>query len=160
MTDIITPAPVRKSVTVDVPIEKAFAVFTRDFGRWWPASHHIGKAEMTNAAIEPRVGGRWYETGEDGSQCDWGDVLVWEPPSRIALAWRIGADWRYDPALLTEVEVRFVALGENATRVDLEHRLLENLGAAAEAVRQTFESDRGWGAILAGYAAAAERPAS
>jgi uncharacterized protein YndB with AHSA1/START domain len=157
MTTMIKPAPVRKSVTVDVPLDKAFDVFTAGFGRWWPASHSIGKSALTNAVIEPKAGGRWYEIGEDGSECDWGEVLAWEPPSRVTLAWRIGADWRYDPELLTEVDVRFVALGENATRVKLEHRLLENIGDAAEAARQTFESERGWSGILAGYAAEAKR---
>jgi uncharacterized protein YndB with AHSA1/START domain len=160
MTTMIKPASVRKSVTVEAPPGKAFDVFTTGFGRWWPASHSIGKSALTTAVIEPKAGGRWYEIGEDGSECDWGEVLAWEPPSRVTLAWRIGADWRYDPALLTEVDVRFVALGENATRVELEHRLLENMGEAAEAARQTFESEHGWGGILDGYAAEARRHAA
>ncbi|WP_292549729.1 SRPBCC domain-containing protein [Mesorhizobium sp.] len=71
-------------------------------------------------------------------------MLAWEPPNRIVLAWRIRADWQYDPSLLTEVEVKFSEAGENATRVELEHRQLENMGAAGEAVREIFESDRGW----------------
>lgn len=157
MTVMIKPAPVRKSITVDVPVTKAFEVFTDSFGRWWPASYSIGKSALKSAVIEPRAGGRWYEIGQDGAQCDWGEVLAWEPPSRVLLAWRIGADWRFDPTLLTEVEVRFIKLSEKVTRVELEHRLLENLGDAAEATRQTFESEHGWGGILAGYAAEAGR---
>ncbi|RWN54597.1 MULTISPECIES: SRPBCC domain-containing protein [Mesorhizobium] len=89
--------------------------------------------------------------GEDGTECDWGEVLAWEPPNRIVLAWRIRADWQYDPSLLTEVEVKFSEAGENATRVELEHRQLENMGAAGEAVREIFESDRGWCGILQNY---------
>jgi uncharacterized protein YndB with AHSA1/START domain len=149
----IKPAPVRKAVTVSVPQAKAFDVFTNGFGRWWPSSHSIGKSAQQSAIMEPRTGGRWYEIGEDGTQCDWGEVLVWEPPSRVLLAWRIGADWRYDSALLTEVEIRFIPEGEQSTRVELEHRLLENMGAAGEAARQAFESDRGWSGILASYVA-------
>ncbi|MER8547341.1 SRPBCC family protein [Mesorhizobium sp. M0684] len=156
MTTMIKPAPVRKSVTVEVPLDKAFDVFTTGFGRWWPASHSIGKSALTTAVIEPKAGGRWYEIGEDGSQCDWGEVLAWDPPSRLTLAWRIGAGWRYDPALLTEVEIRFVALGENATRVELEHRLLENMGETAEAMREAFESEGGWSGLLDRYAAEAK----
>ena len=151
MTTIIKPAPVRKSVTVDVPVETAFEVFTSGFGRWWPASYSIGKSALSSATIEPKAGGRWFEIGEDGTECDWGDVLVWEPPSRVVLAWRIRADWQYDPLLLTEVEIKFSAVGENATRVELEHRQLESMGAAGEAARQIFKSDRGWSGILQNY---------
>ncbi|TIO08953.1 MAG: ATPase [Mesorhizobium sp.] len=151
MTAIIKPAPVRKSVTVDVPVATAFDVFTSGFGRWWPASHSIGKSALRSATIEPKAGGRWFETGEDGTECDWGEVLAWEPPNRIVLAWRIRTDWQYDPSLLTEVEIKFSEAGENATRVELEHRRLENMGAAGEAAREIFESDRGWSGILQSY---------
>src|ERR1700724_525804 len=90
----IRPAPVRKQVHVKAPPERAFEVFTAGFARWWPASHHIGAAAYKNSLIEPRVGGRWYEIDEDGSECDWGEVLAWQPPRRLMLSWRIGADWK------------------------------------------------------------------
>ena len=152
MDRTISPAPVRRSVTVKASQQKAFDVFTSGFGRWWPSSHSIGASPLKMAVIEPRKGGRWYETGEDGSECQWGEVLAWEPPSRVLLAWRIGADWKYDPKLLTEVEVRFVPLGEASTRVDLEHRLLENYGGRAAATRESLDSDGGWQGLLAIYA--------
>jgi uncharacterized protein YndB with AHSA1/START domain len=151
MTGKIAPAAVRRSITVAAPRERAFDVFTASFGRWWPPSHKIGSAALKPAVIEPRAGGRWYEVGEDGSECQWGDVLVWEPPARIVLAWRIGANWRFDPDLLTEVEVRFIPAGEGTTTVELEHRKLENMGAAMETARAAFESERGWNVILASY---------
>ena len=146
------PAPVRRSVTLDVPPNKAFEIFTAGFGRWWPSSYKIGASPMKTASIEPRAGGRWYETGDDGVECEWGEVLAWEPPSRLVLAWRIGADWRFDPDLLTEVEVKFIPVGNGATRVELEHRRLENMGESADAARTTFESEQGWSAILHGFA--------
>jgi uncharacterized protein YndB with AHSA1/START domain len=66
-------------------------------GGWWPlASYKIGKANAVDAVIEPRVGGRWYERGDDGSTCQWGSVLAWEPHSRLVLSWDISADWQYD----------------------------------------------------------------
>ena len=141
---MIKPAPVRKSVTAGL-------------GRWWPSTHSVGKSAIKTAVIEPRIGGRWYEIGEDGNECDWGDVLAWEAPTRILLAWRIGVDWQYHRDLHTEVDVRFTALGENSTRVDLEHRLLENMGATAEKAREIFESDGGWTGLLAGYQAEVAR---
>ncbi|WP_026227890.1 SRPBCC family protein [Hoeflea sp. 108] len=155
MTIAIKPTPVRKSVMVDAPIARAFDVFTAGFGRWWPSTHSIGGSPIKTSIIEPRSGGRWYEIGEDGSECDWGEVLAWEPPARVLLAWRIGANWQFDPDLLTEVDVRFTALGDNATRIDLEHRLLENMGAAGEKAREIFDSEGGWTGILAAYMAAA-----
>jgi uncharacterized protein YndB with AHSA1/START domain len=151
MTAMIRPAPVRKAITVDAPPDKAFDVFTKQFGRWWPASYAIGTSAFKSATIEPKAGGRWFETGEDGTECEWGEVLAWEPPSRIVLAWRIRADWKFDPALLTEVEIRFSEAGPGSTRVELEHRQLENMGDTAEATRQIFDSEQGWEGILQSY---------
>jgi len=82
----ITPAPVRKTIVVKAPQARAFEVFTTRFGSWWPKSHHIGSAEMAEAIVEPRMGGRWYEKGVDGSECEWGKVLAWEPPFRVVLS--------------------------------------------------------------------------
>lgn len=147
----ITPASVKKSVTVDAPVQRAFEVFTRDFGTWWPATHSIGSTALKSAVLEPKAGGRWYEIGQDGSECDWGEVLAWDEPNRLVLAWRIGVDWRYDPGLLTEVEVRFTPIDDNATRVDLEHRLLENMGGKTAIARETFGSSGGWPGLLAAY---------
>ncbi len=98
----IRPAPVKKSLVVKATPEQAFAVFTADIGRWWPPSHHIGAAPFKTAVLEPRVGGRWYEVGEDGSECQWGHV---HPPRRLVLAWQINSAWAFDPDLVTEVEV-------------------------------------------------------
>ena len=155
MNRTITPAPVRREILVEAPQAHAFAVFTADFGTWWPGSHSIGKSPLKNAVIEPYAGGRWYEIGEDGSECDWGRVLAWEAPARILLAWQIGGDWRYDPALVTEVEIRFAAEAAERTRVTLEHRHLERMGDSAERARAAFESPNGWGAILARFAGSA-----
>jgi uncharacterized protein YndB with AHSA1/START domain len=145
---------VKHTLSVDAPLERAFAVFTEGFGRWWPATHHIGKSELVDAVIEPRSGGRWYERNADGSECDWGHVIAWEPPQRVLLAWQLDADWRYDPELITEVEVRFEADGER-TRVTFEHRHLERMGERAEEVRRAVDSPDGWHGILARYAEAA-----
>jgi len=152
MSTTIKPEPVRRGVTVKATPERAFEVFTAQFGRWWPRSHHIGKSPMSGGMIEPKVGGRWYETCEDGSQCDWGKVLAWEPPRRLVLAWHLSASFQYDPSLGVEVEVRFTREGD-ATRVDLEHRNLELFGPDAEKMQASFGSPGGWPSILDSYAA-------
>jgi uncharacterized protein YndB with AHSA1/START domain len=156
MNRTITVAPVRKSVHVSAAPARAFEVFTTGFARWWPPSHSIGKVPQKEVVIEPRVGGRWFERGEDGSECDWGKVLVWEPPARIVLGWQLNADFKFDPSVTTEVEVRFIAEGD-VTRVELEHRHLERLGDQGEVLREKVGSPNGWAGLLEIYAAAAAR---
>jgi uncharacterized protein YndB with AHSA1/START domain len=140
---------IRKQLTVEAPLERAFRVFTANMGAWWPKEHHIGTAALKDCVIEPKVNGRWYELGEDGTTCEWGKVLTWDPPRRLVLAWQLGPDFKYDPAFLTEVEVTFSLLGPKSTRVDFEHRNLERFGEAAERLRGQI--DGGWGEILESY---------
>jgi uncharacterized protein YndB with AHSA1/START domain len=157
MTLAVKIAPVRKVVRVNAGIEVAFDVFTAGMSRWWAPTHSINpsKSPLKQAIVEPRAGGRWYEKGEDGSECDWGRVLAWEPPTRLLLGWQIDAGWRFNPELLSEVEVTFAAEGVDVTRVELEHRDIERFGEAAESVRQAFDSPGGWAGLLASYAKAA-----
>jgi uncharacterized protein YndB with AHSA1/START domain len=147
----------RKVVSVKAPQDVAWRMFTERMGTWWPlATHKIGKAKAVDAVIEPRVGGRWYERGDDGSTCDWGRVLSWEPQSRLVLSTEISADWQYDPKLKTEVEVRFISDGKDGTRVELEHRHLDRYGARRDEMRGIFDSEGGWSGLLASFARAAE----
>ena len=104
--------------------------------------------------IEPRVGGRWFERDEDGRETSWGDVLAWDPPRRVLLAWRIGSDWTYHPDLLTEVEITFAPTGRGRDPVRLEHRRLENL-ATPEATRAQL--DGGWPTQIAAFTDFADR---
>jgi uncharacterized protein YndB with AHSA1/START domain len=151
---------VQKSILVAAPPEGAFRVFTERMTDWWPLkTHHIGKAEATKAVVEPFVGGRWFERGNDGSECEWGRVLAWEPPARLVLSWEITYDWRHDASLHTEVEVRFTKEG-GGTRVSLEHRMLERYGEKAEEMRGIFDAKGGWGGLLEAFAARASAPAS
>jgi uncharacterized protein YndB with AHSA1/START domain len=151
-----TVEPVRKQIVIATSQEQAFRIFTNKIERWWPKEHHIGKSPMKEATLEPKVGGRWYEIGEDGSECDWGKVLVWNPHSRLVLAWQISGQWQYDASLITEVEVTFTAEGPKQTRVVLEHRNLERFGAAAAEIRKALDSDGGWTQHLHRLAAVAE----
>ena len=155
MNQTIIAAPVRKSVRVSAPAERAFEVFTAGVGRWWPKSHHIGASDLETHVIEPKAGGRWYERGVDGVECEVGKVLVWEPPERLVLAWQLTADWKYDRDLVTEVEVRFIPDGAGATRVELEHRNLERYGDRADAFRRQIDSPDGWNGLLQLFAQAA-----
>jgi uncharacterized protein YndB with AHSA1/START domain len=150
--------PVKKSITVTASVEHAFEVFTAEFDSWWPRGHHIGKAPLKKAIIQGRVGGRVYSEQVDGTECDWGKVLVWEPPRRLVWAWQIDAKWQYEPKLekSSEVEVRFSPEADGSTRVDLEHRYFARHGDGADTIRTAVESEMGWGDLLKLFAAKAE----
>jgi uncharacterized protein YndB with AHSA1/START domain len=152
----LDPNCVRKALHVKAPREVAWRVFTEKMGTWWPLAHYkIGKATAVDAVIEPRVGGRWYERGDDGSTCDWGRVVVWEPPARLVLTWDIDANFQYDPSLNTEIDVRFIPVGTAETRVELEHRRLDRYGTRRDEMRRIFDTEGDWGKLLAMFAAAA-----
>ncbi|MBR0642637.1 SRPBCC family protein [Plastoroseomonas hellenica] len=150
MTSAITVASVRRRIRVNAAPARAFEIFTSGMTRWWPRAHSINASPIQEIVMEPRVGGRWLERGEDGSECQWGRVLAWEPPVRLMLAWQISVQWRYDPAVMTEVEVRFLADGDG-TVVELEHRL-NGYGEAAEQMRQIFDTPKGWQGVLENFA--------
>ena len=141
---------VRKTITVQTSPERAFHVFTAEYDSWWPRSHHIGKSPMKRAIIEGRAGGRCYTEQEDSTDCDWGSVLVWDPPHRLVIAWQIDGKWQFEPDLAksSEVEVRFTAEPGGRTRVDLEHRHLDRHGVDAAAIRTAIDSPNGWGGLL------------
>jgi uncharacterized protein YndB with AHSA1/START domain len=146
---VTDPNSVRKVVRVQAPLEVAWRVFTEQMGTWWPLDNYkIGKPKAVDALVEPRVGGRWFERGDDGTTCDWGTVLTWEPPTRLVLSWDITADWQYDPNLKTEIEIRFIPDGKNTTRVELEHRYLDRFGARRDEMRRIFDTEGDWGRVL------------
>src|SRR5262249_31782076 len=87
-------APVHKAIVVAASTQRAFEVFTAGMDRWWPRSHGIGRAPIRRVAIEPFVGGRWYNDLEDGSQVTIGHVRVWEPGTRFVVGWEISAHWK------------------------------------------------------------------
>jgi uncharacterized protein YndB with AHSA1/START domain len=148
----ISPAPIRKRLRVKASQQKAFDTFV-GMGGWWMKSHSLVASGQKDVIIEPRAGGRWYETGNDGAENEWGKVVAFEAPDRLLLIWSLNSEFAYDPAFETTVEVRFTADGEH-TIVDFEHRDLDRYGDKADATRQGM--DGGWGELLAGYQRAAE----
>jgi uncharacterized protein YndB with AHSA1/START domain len=149
-------APVLKTLDVNAPTDRAFKIFIAF--RWWPKSHSIlaSKSPQVAVAVEPRVGGRWYERGQDGSECDWGRVLAWDPPKRVLLTWQLNANFQFDTKIATEVEVTFTEIAGNKTRVVMEHRLFEKYGEEGAKIRAAVDSPDGWGALLKMFAAMAD----
>jgi uncharacterized protein YndB with AHSA1/START domain len=152
MADVQTA--VRTSIVVDAPVEIAFTVFTEDMSSWWPRDHHIIQAPLDHMVFEPKPGGRVYDVGTDGSECQWARVLAYEPPSRVVFSWDISMQWQVetDPAKTSEVEVRFSAEGAARTKVELEHRHIERHGDGWESMRDAVGSDNGWNVGLGAFA--------
>jgi uncharacterized protein YndB with AHSA1/START domain len=146
---------VSRTITVAATQERAFQVFTEQLGSWWPKEYHIGETDMADFVLEPMDGGRWYEVGVDGTECETGRVTAYEPPDRVVLAWHLNGSWRYDPdpAHASEVEVRFIAESDGRTRVELEHRNFERHLQDADAVHGSVDGPGGWDFCLAAYAA-------
>jgi uncharacterized protein YndB with AHSA1/START domain len=152
-----TTEAVTHSVLVPLGQDAAFELFTDRFTEWWPKdSHHIADADVADAFLEPREGGRWYERADDGSECDWGYVKEIERPDRLLLAWQLTPEWKFDPDRnrATEVEITFDP-EENGTRVTLEHRGFEVHGEHGAAMRESVSSEGGWPQLLQLYREAA-----
>ena len=137
---------VRTQVVVDVPIERAFAVFTQDFDSIKPREHNMLAVEIAESVLEPREGGRIYDRGVDGSECQWARVLAYEPPARIVFSWDISPQWQIetDHEKTSEVEVRFISETPERTRVELEHRNRDRHGDGWESERDGVGGEGGW----------------
>jgi uncharacterized protein YndB with AHSA1/START domain len=154
MNTRISAAPVKQSIVVEAPIERAFKVFTEDFGSFKPREHNLLAVPIAETVFEPRVGGSIYDRGIDGSECRWARVLAFEPPHRVLLSWDISPRWQIetDPDKTSEWEVRFIAETPNRTRLELEHRHLERHGDGWEGEREGVEGDQGWPLYLRRFA--------
>ena len=150
-----TTAAVRKQIVVEAPQERAFTVFTENFGDFKPREHNIMRSPIARTVFEPQVGGHIVDIAEDGSECRWARVLVYEPHERVVFSWDIGPTWQLetDPQNASEVEVRFIAETADRTRVELEHRNIDRHGPGWQSVADGVSHDQGWPLYLQRYAA-------
>ena len=156
MSDVAAIAPVRKSVLVRTPIAHAFEVFTSGLTRWWPFNYGVGKKPIRTVLMEPRLGGRWLEIAEDGAETAVATITLWEPPQHFVMLWQVDAQWKPDSAMRSEVDVRFIAEGAEATRVELTHHRFETMGAEAGASMRK-DVDGGWPGLMQRFVEEAER---
>jgi uncharacterized protein YndB with AHSA1/START domain len=154
MTAQAQATSVQSSIVVEAPIERAFKVFTEDFDRIKPREHNMLAVDIAETVFEPRAGGRVYDRGVDGSECQWARVLAFEPPERVVISWDISPQWQIetDPDKASEVEVRFIAETPDRTRLELEHRNLDRHGEGWEGVREGVAAADGWPLYLQRYA--------
>ncbi len=136
------------SFEVSCPVDHAFDVWTSKIARWWPADHSVSGENGLLVVLEGRPGGRIFEWTAPGTEHEWGEVVVWEPPSRLAYLWHL----RRDRADATEVEIRFIDQGNATTRVEIEHRGWERLGAQGPSWRDANRG--GWSTLLPHFVAA------
>ena len=154
MSTAVRQGSVQTQVVVDAGIERAFRVFTEEFGSFKPRDHTLLSVEVAETVFEPRVGGHIYDRGVDGSECRWARVLVYEPPGRVVFSWDINPRWEIETELenTSEVEVRFIPEGSGRTRVELEHRKLHRHGQGWESERDAVAGDAGWPLYLQRFA--------
>jgi hypothetical protein len=142
--------PIRLAFDVECRVEHAFQVWTGRISRWWPADHSVTGEDGLTVVLEGRPGGRIFERTTSGAEHDWGQVTIWEPPNRFGYLWHL----RQDPTTPSEVEIRFLPEGKARTRVEIEHRGWERMGADAELGRE--RNLGGWSTLLPHYVKAAE----
>ena len=141
--------PIRLDFEVGCAPDHAFGVWTSRIATWWPADHTVSGDADLRVVLEPKVGGRIFERTRDGVEHDWGWVTAWEPPVRLAYRWHL----RRDRSDATEVEIRFVPVEVDRTRVEIEHRDWERLGAEGQSWRD--RNAGGWSTLLPHYMEAA-----
>jgi uncharacterized protein YndB with AHSA1/START domain len=144
-------SPLRVCFEVACSAEHAFTTWTSRIATWWPADHTVTGERDLVVVLEGGVGGRIYERTADGVEHDWGEVTVWNPPTRLAYLWHFGRD-RADA---TDVDIRFVAVDDAETRIEIEHRGWERLGDTAETWRD--RNRVGWKQLLPHFSAAIAR---
>jgi uncharacterized protein YndB with AHSA1/START domain len=149
-----TEISIQSTIVVEAPIERAFSVFTEDFGGFKPPEHNILGVELAETVFEPRVGGHIVDRGVDGSECRWARVLAYEPPDRVVFSWDLNQQWQIeaDHERTSEVEVRFIAETPERTRVELEHRNIDRHGDGWEGIREGVGGEGGWPLYLQRFA--------
>ena len=153
MTTQARAATVRQEIAVEAPVDRAFRVFTEQMDKIKPREHNMLGVDIAETVFEPRAGGRIYDRGTDGSECEWASVIAFEPPDRLVFSWNVSPRWQVetDPARRSEVEVRFIAEGPDRTRVELEHRHLDRHGDGWEGLRDGVAAPDGWPLYLQRY---------
>jgi uncharacterized protein YndB with AHSA1/START domain len=154
MSTQVADRSVRTSIVVEAPLERAFRVFTEDFDSIKPREHNMLSVEIAETVFEAREGGRIYDRGVDGSECQWARVLAYEPPNRVVFSWDISPRWEIERDLekTSEVEVRFISEAPERTRVELEHRNLDRHGEGWEPERDAVGGEGGWPLYLQRFA--------
>lgn len=148
-----TITDVRREITVGGTPERAFDLFTNHMAEWWPAEHHLAGSPVVAMTVEPRIGGRIYDSCEDGSESVWGQVTEWDPPAGLAFAWMVTGTWQLetDVEKASRVSVAFTADGDR-TRVVVVHKDFWRMAEGGQGMAGAVGSVDGWGSGLKHFA--------
>ncbi len=166
---------VHVAVSVELPTDTAFALFTEGIDRWWPKAAGFLRAPAAEIGLTAEAG--WFERGPDGALRAWGAALAWQPPQRLLLAWQGAPETRTgapatdlapepapapapDPAQASEAELRFTPIEPGRTLVEVTHRGFARHGPAGAELAAALASPRGWPALLEAYRALAQAEAA
>jgi uncharacterized protein YndB with AHSA1/START domain len=136
-----------RTVTVALPLEEAFRLYTEGIATWWPYStHSVEEEQVETVVFEAKDGGRIYERTTSGEEHVWGSVLAWDPPTRVVHTWHPGRG----EESAQEVQITFEPVGPG-TRVELVHTGWERIGDRAAEVLSNYGSASGWDLVLGKY---------
>lgn len=141
--------PIEIEFAVACPPRHAFDVWANKMSMWWPSGHSMSGDPDLVVTFEPRVGGRIFERTPTGVEHDWGEIVAWEPPHRLAYLWHIA----FDRSDATDVEITF-HVDPEGTRVRIVHSGWERLGSKAQDHRH--RNLGGWGGLLTHYRGAVQ----
>lgn len=151
MTETNIGNAIHKTITVACLPEVAFRIWTKQISDWWPKENHsVSGHPQTAVYFEGVVGGRIYEETPEGIAHIFGEVVAWEPPNFLAYQWYPGSSAQQP----TRVEIRFVPLENNQTRVDVLHRGPELIGSLWHGRKDAF--NHAWEDVLLSYVQACQ----
>ncbi|MDH5737579.1 MAG: SRPBCC domain-containing protein [Gammaproteobacteria bacterium] len=145
--EVIHPVPpVVKKITVPIPVQEAFELFTAGLGSWWPLhkGHSVGGQKAKTCAIEGSLGGRVFETTVDGTEYTWGTIQAWDPPTGFRTTWHPGNSAERS----TLIDVKFSPVNDG-TEITLTHSGWEARGKDAMRFRDGYNT--GWDSVLLAY---------
>ncbi len=139
MTTDLKIEPIVKQLTVPRDARAAFDYFTADIDKWWPKrSHSLGGDETKSITMETKVGGRLFETNQDGTETIWGKVVEFEPGKVLNFTWHIGRPEEQS----TNVKVTFDDAADGTSTVTLTHYNWDALGDEGPKAREGYNN--GW----------------
>jgi|SRR6266849_2783034 len=139
--------PIVKTIEVPCDQRKAFGVFVNGMPGWWPLDKRSMSLKNTgkpakSLRIEAKKGGRIVETAHDNTELLWGTITAYDPYDLLRMDFHMGMP----PENASIVEVRFTALNDERTRVELTQSNWEAFGDLAEMMRGGYGSS--WGLIF------------
>jgi len=145
----VSAEPLVVAFEVEVPPDHAFETWTARCASWWPRSHTVS-GNPAAITFEPHAGGAIIEHAPDGHTHRWGEILDWDPPTRLRYLWHLF----FDPSEATEIDITFTQT-DHGTAVRLEQRGFERLGD--QGIQRRDRTNQAWNVIVATFINACHR---